>query len=220
MNNLSFSSGDLLADRRADFARMLDEAGEFAAAADLMVQALELVPGWPAGLALLSAYQEHAGDIERAIETLEALEKLDAEDVFAAPMKLAVLGAARIPVHPPGRYVEALFDSYAEHFDAALTERLDYRAPQQLASLLLESEGGARYGLAVDLGCGTGLSGEAFYQYAERLEGFDLSQNMLQKAEQKGFYAVLVQADLCWRLKKADFFGGTSLSARRPCDCR
>ncbi|MBB4123159.1 class I SAM-dependent DNA methyltransferase [Martelella radicis] len=207
MNILFFSSGDLIADRRADYARMLDEAGEFAAAADLMEQALDLAPDWPAGLAMLAAYLEHAGETDRAIETLEILEKLDDDDIFAARMKLAVLGAARAPAHPPGRYVEALFDSYAEHFDEALTERLDYSAPQHLAALLAEMEGADRqFALAVDLGCGTGLSGEAFSERVTRLEGFDLSQNMLQKAEEKGLYAVLAQADLLLTPEESGLF--------------
>ncbi|AJY44525.1 methyltransferase [Martelella endophytica] len=207
MNMTFFSSGDLIADRRADYARMLDEAGDFAAAADLMEQALSLVPEWPAGLAMLSAYQEHAGDVDGAIATLEVLEKLDAEDIFAARLKLAVLGAARVPAHPPGRYVEALFDSYAEHFDEALTERLDYSAPERLAALLAETEGSRHFPLAVDLGCGTGLSGEVLTGRADRLEGFDLSQNMLQKAEEKGHYDLLAQADLLLAPEESGLFG-------------
>ncbi len=42
------SSGDVIADRRADYARMLEEGGEPEAAAELMEQALELVPAWAA----------------------------------------------------------------------------------------------------------------------------------------------------------------------------
>ena len=38
------SSGDLIADRRASYADMLFETGDHAAAADLMRQALEIVP--------------------------------------------------------------------------------------------------------------------------------------------------------------------------------
>ncbi len=38
--------GSAAADRRATYAQMLAESGDHAAAADLMAQALELVPGW------------------------------------------------------------------------------------------------------------------------------------------------------------------------------
>lgn len=195
MTALSHSSGDLIADRRADYARMLDEAGDHAAAAEVMEQAMALVPDWPAGLALLATYREHAGDVAAAIATLEKLDGEDDDDLFAASLKLAVLGAAEPPAHPPGRYVEALFDSYADHFDEALTERLDYNAPERLGALL-ERGGRRRFRLCVDLGCGTGLSGAAFSRFAGRLEGFDLSANMLAKAEEKAVYQHLAQADL------------------------
>ena len=208
MSALSHSSGDLIADRRADYARLLDEAGDYLAAAEVMEQALELAPDWPAGLALLASYREHAGDVDAAIETLEKLEDEDEDDVFAARLKLAVLGASETPSHPPGRYVEALFDAYADHFDEALTERLDYNAPSRLADLLSKTEGAARrFALAVDLGCGTGLSGEALYGRSEQLEGFDLSVNMLAKAEEKAVYGHLAQADLLLEPEKSGLFG-------------
>ncbi|TPW30980.1 methyltransferase domain-containing protein [Martelella alba] len=197
MNASFLSSGDLIADRRADYARMLDEAGDFPAAADLMLQALELVPDWPAGLALLAAFHEHAGDIAGAIASWTRLDQLDREDIFAARLKLAVLGATSAPRHPPGRYVEALFDSYADRFDEALVERLDYSSPERLARLLNAAIGPERcFSCAVDLGCGTGLSGEVLRERVARLEGFDLSQNMLAKAAEKGLYDHLAQADL------------------------
>lgn len=207
MNITFFSSGDLLADRRADYARMLDDAGEFSAAAELMEQALELVPDWPAGLALLATYREHAGEVKAAVAALQMLDSQDDDDLFAAPLKLAVLGATETPDHPPGRYVEALFDSYAETFDEALTERLDYNAPELLAGLLKRAEGEAvLFDLCVDLGCGTGLSGEAVQGRVNRLEGFDLSQNMLVKAGEKGFYDILQQADLLQSPEQSGLF--------------
>jgi len=49
MQPTQFSSGDVIADRRADYARMLAESGDPAAAAELMEQALELAPAWAAG---------------------------------------------------------------------------------------------------------------------------------------------------------------------------
>ena len=45
----NLTSGDITADRRAQYANMLSENGDHAAAADLMSQALELVPNWAAG---------------------------------------------------------------------------------------------------------------------------------------------------------------------------
>ncbi|MBB2752617.1 UNVERIFIED_ORG: putative TPR repeat methyltransferase [Rhizobium aethiopicum] len=188
------SSGDVIADRRADYARMLDEGGEPEAAAELMEQALELVPGWAAGWYRLASYREKAGRGEAAIEAYRNTLALDPEDIFGAALKLALLGDAATPDRPPSRYVERLFDDYADRFESALVEKLDYTVPQKLAALVAST--GRHYECAVDLGCGTGLLGPEIHGRVSRLEGFDLSQNMLAKAAEKGVYDHLAQADL------------------------
>jgi predicted TPR repeat methyltransferase len=188
------SSGDVIADRRADYARMLEEGGEPEAAAELMEQALELVPAWAAGWYRLATYREKAGGGEAAIEAYRRTLALDPDDIFGAALKLALLGDGAIPDRPPSRYVERLFDDYADRFESALVEKLDYSVPQKLAALVAST--GRRYECVVDLGCGTGLLGPEIRVGVGRLEGFDLSQNMLAKAAEKHVYDSLAQADL------------------------
>lgn len=188
------SSGDVIADRRADYARMLEEGGEPDAAAELMEQALELAPAWAAGWFRLATYREKAGMGEAAIHAYRRTLALDPEDIFGATLKLALLGDAATPDRPPSRYVERLFDDYADRFETALIDKLDYSVPQKLAALIAST--GRRYKCAVDLGCGTGLLGPEIRACVGRLEGFDLSQNMLAKAAEKQVYDHLAQADL------------------------
>lgn len=195
MHPTQFSSGDVIADRRADYARMLAENGEHEAAVELMEQALDLVPDWPAGLVRLADYAEKAGLVDKAVPALRHVLDLDPEDIFGARLKLALLGAEAIPDQPPSRYVEALFDDYADRFDAALVERLDYTVPAKLARLIAGHDDW-HFDTAVDLGCGTGLFGAEIRDRVNRLEGFDLSVNMLAKAEEKGLYDLLAKADL------------------------
>jgi hypothetical protein len=52
---LFLSSGDLMADRRFDFARDLQLKGDPVAAADLLSQAIELAPGFASAWFTLSA---------------------------------------------------------------------------------------------------------------------------------------------------------------------
>jgi len=188
------SSGDVIADRRADYARMLEEGGEPDAAAELMEQALELVPAWAAGWYRLATYLEKAGRADAAIEAYRRTLAFDPDDIFGATLKLAILGDVATPDRPPSRYVERLFDDYADRFESALVEKLDYSVPQKLAALIAST--GRRYDRAVDLGCGTGLLGPEIRGRVDRLEGFDLSQNMLVKAAEKQVYDSLAQADL------------------------
>lgn len=195
MHPNQFSSGDVIADRRADYARMLAENGEHEAAVELMEQALEITPAWPAGLVSLADYAVKAGTAEKAIAALRQVLDLDPQDLFGARLKLAVLGAEDTPDAPPSAYVEALFDDYADRFDKALVERLDYTVPTKLAALIADRDE-RRFDLAVDLGCGTGLFGAEIRHKVTRLEGFDLSVNMLAKAEEKGHYDLLAKSDL------------------------
>lgn len=207
MTSPHFSSGDLIADRRADYARMFAESGEFAEAAELMEQALEQVPGWAAGWFRLAEYAEKSGRKEAAVAALEKVVALDPTDIFGAGLKRAVLGAAEAPAAPPTPYVERLFDDYADRFDTALVAKLDYTVPQTLARLVRAHAGkGARFGLVCDIGCGTGLFGVEFRAEAGRLEGYDLSAGMLAKAAEKAVYDHLAQADLSRPAKESGLF--------------
>ncbi|WP_455273489.1 methyltransferase domain-containing protein [Rhizobium herbae] len=190
------SSGDLIADRRAEYAHMLADSGDHADAADLMTQALELVPDWAAGWFRLADYEEKSGRKEAAIAALRKVLDLNPDDIFGAGLKLALLGGSETPDQPSSLYVAQLFDDYADRFDKALVEKLDYTVPEKLAALIAQHAGDARFADVIDLGCGTGLFGERIRGKADRLEGFDLSANMLAKAEDKGLYDHLAQADL------------------------
>ncbi|MDW9416906.1 methyltransferase domain-containing protein [Sinorhizobium meliloti] len=201
------SSGDLIADRRADYAKMLAEAGDAPGAAELMAQALELAPDWAAGWFRLADYEEKSGRIEAAVDALRHTLRLNPEDIFGASLKLALLGATETPERPPSVYVERLFDDYAERFDHALVEKLGYSVPEKLAAVIGRVNGGGRFRHVTDLGCGTGLFGERIRDRADFLEGFDLSANMLAKAEAKGVYDRLAQADLSLAPEDSGVFG-------------
>jgi predicted TPR repeat methyltransferase len=190
------SSGDLIADRRAEYAHMLADSGDHAEAADLMTQALELVPDWAAGWFRLADYEEKSGRKEAAVHALRKVLDLNPDDMFGAGLKLALLGGSETPGQPSSLYVAQLFDDYADRFDKALVEKLDYTVPEKLAALIAAHAGDTRFAQVTDLGCGTGLFGERIRDRADHLEGFDLSANMLARAQDKGIYDRLAQADL------------------------
>jgi predicted TPR repeat methyltransferase len=200
LSALQHSSGDLTADRRASYAEGLARDGDKAGAADLMAQALELVPDWTAGWSLLARYAQDAGDRDAAIAAWQEVADRDAAGVFGAPLALAALGIGS-PVAAP-RYVAALFDDYAARFETALVGSLRYKTPDMLVDALVAS-GFAQARLTYDLGCGTGLMGVALGARAGRLEGVDLSPRMLAEARGKGLYARLSEGDLVAFLSEA-----------------
>ena len=215
MNLNQLSSGDLIADRRAEYAHMLAESGDHTDAAELMSQALELVPDWAAGWFRLADYQEKSGRKEAAVAALKKVLELNPDDIFGAGLKLALLGGAETPEQPSSLYVAQLFDDYADRFDKSLVEKLHYTVPKKLATLIAAQAGNQRFAHVIDLGCGTGLFGERIRDKADHLEGFDLSANMLAKAEEKGIYDRLAQADLSLPPESCGLFAKGKASENR-----
>lgn len=101
---------------------------------------------------------------------------------------------SRIPAHA----VKALFDDYSSYYDAAMLEALSYRGPQHLRDLLVRVWPSAAAPLDIlDVGCGTGLGGEAFKDLTEggRLDGIDLSDKMIDEARKRGIYTDFIADD-------------------------
>ncbi|MBN9551227.1 MAG: methyltransferase domain-containing protein [Alphaproteobacteria bacterium] len=195
MKPLQASSGDLTADRRADFAEMLLSSGEPAQAAELLLGALELSPQWAAGWFRLGEMQEAAGLSDQAAQAWTMALELEPADRLGAALKLQLIGKAPAATAPPSAFVETLFDHYADSFEESLVENLGYRLPDFLAQAIRKARPG-RFRLALDLGCGTGLMGERLRPFVDRLEGYDISAGMLRKAKAKGIYDLLAKADL------------------------
>jgi predicted TPR repeat methyltransferase len=191
----SLSSGDPAADRRVDFALMLFADGDYPAATDTLLAALEIAPAWALGWYQLGEFHEAAGDMAAAITAWRTALALDPADHSGASLKLALAESRGGAPTPPSAFVEMLFDQYAPKFDRTLVDVLGYRVPELLKSAIRAARPG-RFALALDLGCGTGLMGERLRPFCDRLEGFDISAEMLRKARAKGVYDRLGKADL------------------------
>jgi predicted TPR repeat methyltransferase len=100
------------------------------------------------------------------------------------------------PTRASPAYIRHLFDHYAANFDEDLQGVLDYRAPQILAELLEKQLAGQVLEQLLDLGCGTGLSGQALRPFAKILGGIDLSPAMLAKAKARGVYDWLIEGEM------------------------
>ena len=190
-------SGNLIADRRFEWARDLTAKGDLAAAADLLLQALELVPGYAAAWFALGELREKLKDRDGAIAAFRQAAQADPQDRHGAALHLVRLGAQPTAAMPES-YVRALFDGYAPAFDQALRQGLGYRAPELLLHAVRAARAGARmkFGSVLDLGCGTGLAGAAFRPTCDWLVGVDLSPAMLAQARAKGLYDRLVEGEV------------------------
>jgi len=197
---LFVSSGDLIADRRYKWA--LDHAarGDFAGAADILIQTVEMAPAFATAWFALGAIRERLGDRAGAVAAFEKARNADPDDYHGARLQLARLGSGEAAPAMSEAYVRRLFDQYAGRYDAALTERLAYRGPALLRDAVEQAMRALgrpmHFSSMLDLGCGTGLAGAAFRAVVERLVGVDLSPAMVAQAEIKGLYDRLTTADL------------------------
>ena len=195
MTDNARTSGDIMADRRFAYAEGMAADKDYAAAADLAQQALELVPHWAAGWFKLGEYNELAANRPAAIVAYAKCLELNQDDRLGAALKLALLQGREVSAPALG-YTEALFDEYADTFDTALVGRLNYRAPQLLKAILDENLSEVQHKTVLDLGCGTGLMGAVARPACEFLKGIDLSSRMLEKARSKNIYDQLAKSDL------------------------
>src|SRR5260370_34707607 len=98
---LFLSSGDLVADRRFEFARDLQLKGDLAAAADLLLQAIELAPGFASAWFTLGDIREQLGEREQAIAAFRKAQASDSDDRHGACLRLMLLGAEHLSDMPP-----------------------------------------------------------------------------------------------------------------------
>jgi predicted TPR repeat methyltransferase len=194
------STGDFRADRRYEYARAAFDERDFEAAADLARQVLELAPDFAPAQAMLGRSLAEHGKREEAVEALRRALSLEPADELGVRLDLARLGALAPDEAITEGYVRALFDDYAPKFDQHLTKGLQYRGPGLITEALRRACSkqirDCRFGLALDLGCGTGLMAQALEGLCVSIEGVDLSPCMLERAEKTELYDALHEGEL------------------------
>jgi predicted TPR repeat methyltransferase len=142
------------------------------------------------------AYINHLlGDYARAKELYGQVIKLAPDRRSARYMYNALSGAKEKA--PPREYIRELFDRYSESYDQSLVEKLECSLYSTMRKICDETAPRkTEYKQGLDLGCGTGLSGEAFRSACRHLSGVDLSRKMIEKAGQKNIYDELYCDDI------------------------
>ena len=136
---------------------------------------------------------------EEAVASYDNALAIQPEFSEAKDNRLNALFALRRMDRCPPAYIRSLFDDYSSYYDTAMVESLGYRghlllrtlAERVLPTLMPPWR-------ILDLGCGTGLVGEAFKDLAQggRLDGIDLSPRMIEAARHRNIYDHLILGDL------------------------
>ena len=145
-------------------------------------------------------YQKNGRDNE-AVSLYKRLLKLQPNHEGALHMLASLTGSTATST--PKQYIKDVFNHYSSHYESSLVDELGYDVPDKLRKLydshFQENRPPVK---AIDLGCGTGLSGLSFHDICDNLTGIDLSENMVEEAEKKQIYDQLVIKDILGFLKK------------------
>lgn len=178
-----------------NLAMAVKEAGDPAEAVGLYFNALALNPALTEihhdlARTLYDLYGGTEPDCkETAVKLAQKWKQFFPDNPVAAHVCAALQGDN--PPRAGDAYVETLFDSFAETFDAAVGD-LDYRVPELVAGYVKTLPVGLRI---LDAGCGTGLNAAALKPRAAKLSGVDLSAKMLDAAGKRGLYDALEKSD-------------------------
>jgi len=157
--------------------------------------AITINPDYTEALHNLGVVFKDQDKLDEAATLYERILALDPTHPSAGHMLAALRGETTEMA--PAKYVKVLFDRYSSNYDHHLMEKLHYNTPtllrQALQSLFSHD---LHFQNAIDLGCGTGLAGREFREMAARLSGIDLSPKMIEEAEKKDIYDVLVVGDI------------------------
>ena len=149
------------------------------------------------------------GKTDLAIKFYE--KALDLKPDYAIPQHMLNSLQGNTSKRPPKEYVKNLFDDYAERFDESLLNQLQYKLPLLIKDIILKIDPArTEFDKVIDLGCGTGLSGEVLQGISNNLTGIDISENMISKANELGVYDSLIAGDIVEKLdlskEKYDLF--------------
>jgi predicted TPR repeat methyltransferase len=185
-----------MAEAAADYARYAQADKLYKQAHAIDPEGLE--PVW--GLAEVAYARNRMDDARIWYSKFLELDPGNAE----AEHQLAAVGGAAVPDRAGDEYVVSHFDRFADNFDTNLVKELNYVGPQLLDGMVSGALGKkTKLGDVLDLGCGTGLSGMPFRKRAKRLDGVDLSPEMVAKAKKRKLYDKLYVAEVAGWLADA-----------------
>jgi predicted TPR repeat methyltransferase len=183
------------ADAYFSLGRALSAADQLDAAIEAIQEGLRRNPRRPGGYRQLGRLFYRLNRIEEAVACYRQWAEQNPDDPEAQYMLAAVTGE-NVPERAADRYIQDLFDGFADSFDKNL-QGLDYQAPNLLAAVIATEWPTPDAALQVlDAGCGTGWCGPLLRPYAQRLVGVDLSPGMTNKARARKVYDELAVAEL------------------------
>jgi len=152
--------------------------------------AIDLDPNYAKCYANLGYVYNEINDQKNSQKYCKQALKLSPNDPQIGHM-LASLNVTATPDTADENYIKNVFDNYADNYDQHLVDGLKFKIPKLIFDAISQHLPSKKTLDIIDLGCGTGLSGELFSATANTLVGVDLSEGMIQKAKEKAIYTKL-----------------------------
>lgn len=164
-----------------------------------------------AALNNLAAIYIRMDDRIKARDLLQRAITANPEDKTSQHMLRALTGSNDTAETCPD-YAENLFNNYALYYDQHVQKYLHYTLPNQIVRVLDEQH--IKWvEHTLDIGCGTGLSGQVLRDISQTLDGIDIAEKMLAEARAKNIYDTLVQTEALHFLKQTQTFYGLIVAA-------
>lgn len=160
-------------------------------------------PTHHACLTNLGSIAQRLGQKQQAIDYLTDAHAINPNDKSSEFM-LAAFKSRQEQRSACPEYTQNLFDNYALHYEKHMTETLGYSVPHQIAQVLHQLIPNMQVTRALDLGCGTGLSGVILRELSQHLTGVDLSPKMLTHAREKALYDELIESEIITYFEQLD----------------
>ncbi len=193
----------LSSEELARLADRLHEQGKLQTALICQQRAAELSPENAAILYHLGELAHIVGNRDLARDAYDRYLDLEPDDAEVGHLMTA-LSDKQSPARVPNECIEQLYARFSSFYDANVYEELGSQAPSRLAEVI-DSVTKKRPSLSVlDLGCGTGVSGEHLKSRASRLVGVDLSVEMVEIARERMIYDELEVAEITEWLQQSE----------------
>ncbi len=176
--------------------RLYKEKGDKNNAINSLETAIALQPDFGAALTNIGVLYVCQGMTDKAIAVYKKLIKIGHTKTSASHILNALQETTTDAA--PIDYVKDLFDDFADHFEERLLHDLSYNTPHIFVDLFknkVNHEKSTNLRM-LDLGCGTGLCGEAFAEIVNYSTGVDISSKMVAKARKKNIYNQLIIDDI------------------------
>ncbi len=136
---------------------------------------------------------------ELALKIAENWQKLEPDNIFSNRIMKGISGV--VGDSSDCEFAKVLFDNFADTYEE-IVKKLD----SKIIDVFKELKGEIK-GRILELGCGTGLAGCVLKNSNSQVVGLDISQKMLNIAQEKNIYDELVCADILTYLSEKPIKG-------------